>query len=166
MWRKFIQNVFCFFETTFSFLWRFSNIFQFFSKFYSGFSNLYVFANFLPSFLKTIPKYFCIPKFYKKIWNTKFSAIFSTFFVKFFFISDYKLKLPYNVCKVPSRKLKVFQNFIKIFQQPYQLISKCLSNLSGDLSNPGISWKKIFKYREKRKLSFLKISRNVNFKMP
>ncbi len=44
---------------------------------------------------------------------------------------------------------KFFQNFIKIFQQPYQLISKRFSNLWGDLKNLGISRKKNFQNIEK-----------------
>ncbi len=58
--RKFIQTVVCCFsEDTFSFFWRFWNIFQFFSKCYPGLSNFLVFTTFLPSFLKTISVFLC-----------------------------------------------------------------------------------------------------------
>ncbi len=50
-----------------------------------------------------------------------------------------------------QKNWKLFQNFIKIFQQPYQLISKRLNNLWDDLRNLGISQKKNFENIETNK---------------
>ncbi len=85
----------------------FQIFFNFFCKCYTGFSNFFIFAKFLPRFLQTILKFLCIPKFRKK--NSKYST-FSKFFFNFF-KNDNKLKLHYEVCEVPSRKLEVFLKF-------------------------------------------------------
>ncbi len=55
--------------------------------------------------------------------------------------------------KARQENWKFFQNFIKIFQQPFQLISKRLSNLRTDLRNPG----------GRRKKNFENIEKNENF---
>ncbi len=136
--------------------------FSVFSKYFPGFSNFFIFAKFLPGFLKIIPMFLCIPKFYKKIRNTE---LFQTFLK---ISSQMTINWSYIIMSAKCRheNWKFFQIFIKIFQQPHQLTSKCLSNLWSDLRNSGISGKNNFENIEKkRKLSFLKIFRNVNFKM-
>ncbi len=86
-------------------------------------------AKFLRSFLKTIVKFFHISKFHQKFQDINFCT--PMFLCNFYKISSQMIIIrSYTIMSTrpPLRKLKVFWNFIKIFQQPYQLISKRLGN--------------------------------------
>ncbi len=130
MCKKFIQKVvFYFFKTLSNFFEDFRIFFQFFSECYPGFFNFYISAKFLQSSLKTMAKFFRIPKFYRKLRYTNFSV--PTFLHSFFKIfSQLIIIRSYTImsAKYFQKKWKFSQNFIKIFQRPHQLISKCLRN--------------------------------------
>ncbi len=137
MYRKFIQKVISYLFRTPSNILKIFIYFSVFSECYPGFSDFYIFAKFLPSFLKTITKLFCIPKFRQKLQNTNFAIfIYSTFKIssQLIIIRSYTLMSAKSI----QETQKFSQNFLKIFQQPHQLISKCLTASFTYRVNPGL----------------------------
>ncbi len=86
----------------------------FFSFILRSFSNFFIFAKFLLSFLRTIQKFLCIPKLYKEIRNTIFFQL-----KKNFFINDNKSKLLYYSLQSPFKKTRSFsQNISNVQSKP------------------------------------------------
>ncbi len=104
-------------------------IFKFFSKCYPDFFIFYISTKFLHGFLKTIAKFFSAPKFHQKLRN-KNSFLYSNISLRFSKISSQLIIIwRYSIISAePLQKIKFSPNFINIFEQPNQLILKCLSN--------------------------------------
>ncbi len=104
---KFIQKVFSVSSRPLS---HFFEDFQIFFSFFPNVTQIFLTFSFLQNFSKFSKNYtkvFLYSKILQK--NSKYST-FSIFFLNFF-TNDNKLKLHYNICKVPSRKLEVFSKF-------------------------------------------------------
>ncbi len=109
------------------------NFFQFFSKQNPDFPNFYISTNFLPSFLKTISKFFVLQNFTKNFGIlTSVLLCFFTVFPSFFMI-DNSSKLHQNVHRATSKKtrsfpktsLKFFNNLINWFLNISVIFQKC-----------------------------------------
>ncbi len=109
LYTKCIQKVVrYFFETPKTFL----KIFSFFQSVTRIFLTFNISAKFLPSFLKTIAKFFCTPKFHQKLRNINIcTPVYLHIFFQNFSTSDNNSKLHHNVSRAPSRKLEVFWKF-------------------------------------------------------
>ncbi len=108
-WKIYLKSCFLFLRNSFVIFFEDFQIFKkFFSQCYSGVSNFYNSAKFLPNFLKTIAKFFRVQKFHHKFRHTNFCP-------QFFQNFDNNSKLQHNVCKTPSRKPEVFLKFHKNF---------------------------------------------------
>ncbi len=92
------------------------------------FSSFYISSKFLPSFLKIIAKFFCIPKFHQKHRSANFCI--PMFLHSFFKLSSQLIKVwSYTIMSANTiQNWKFSQNFSKTFRQPYELFSKCFSN--------------------------------------